>query len=60
MLCELIMKDKLASNVVDIPSSTGARWQLYLEAYHMLVVLLSYHRLYPRSLKDEVRSFDSV
>jgi hypothetical protein len=46
--------DRLAARLGEIPSSTGARWQLYLEAYHVLVVLLSYHRLYPRALKDEV------
>jgi hypothetical protein len=55
LLCELVNTDRLAARLGEIPSSTGARWQLYLEAYHVLVVLLSYHRLYPRALKDEVR-----
>lgn len=47
------MKDRIACYVIDIPT-TGARWQLYLEAYHVLTVLLSYHRAFSRSLKDEV------
>eukprot|EP01134_Creolimax_fragrantissima_P000767 CFRG0767T1 len=53
-LCGLIMKDKLAFHVVNIPSPGGSRWQLYVFAYHILVLMVSYQQAFSRSLKDDL------
>ncbi|KNC73956.1 hypothetical protein SARC_13487, partial [Sphaeroforma arctica JP610] len=58
ILCGLIKKDYLAFHVVNIPSPGGSRWQLYVHAYHILVLLVSYQQTFGQAMKGRAMKDD--